>query len=195
MKTVIAWMAGHPVAANLLMVLILAGGFVGGSTVVPEVFPDSDLGGFDITETLKKEYGVFVTLHKGKALRGCIGHIVARLPLYRGVIENTMNAAARDPRFDRVAAGEDGELNVEISVMSPLMKVSSPDEIVVGRDGVVLTNGPNTGVFLPQVPVEQHWDRTMYLEQLGLKARMGRDAYKLKGTELQRFTAQVFHEQ
>jgi len=79
--------------------------------------------------------------------------------------------------------------------MSPLMKVSSPDDIVVGRDGVVLTNGPYTGVFLPQVPVEQHWDKTMYLEQLGLKARMGRDAYKQKGTELQRFTAQVFHEE
>lgn len=157
-------------------------------------FPDSDLKDFAITEGLRKEYGVFVTLHKGAALRGCIGHIQPQAPLYRGVIMNAMNAAARDPRFERVAAAEDRELSIEISVMSPLVRVSNLDEIVVGRDGLVLTNGPYSGVFLPQVPVDQRWDKTTYLEQLGLKARIGPDAYRRKGTEIQRFTAQVFHE-
>jgi len=159
-----------------------------------ENYPDRDLSGFAITQGLKQPLGVFVTLNKSGQLRGCIGHIVPRLPLYVGVIENAINAAARDPRFDRVTTAELKDIHIEISVMSPLMKVGKPEEIVVGRDGVVLTNGPYTGVFLPQVPVEWKWDRKTYLEQLGLKAGLDAEAWKRPNTELLRFTAQVFGE-
>jgi AmmeMemoRadiSam system protein B/AmmeMemoRadiSam system protein A len=139
-------------------------------------YPDSALGKFAITAALKKEMGVFVTLKEGGNLRGCIGHIVGRSPIYRGVIQNAMNAAARDPRFQRVGSGELAEIKIEISVMSPLVRVATSEEIVVGRDGVVLVNGSHTGVFLPQVPTEQGWDRKTYLERLGEKAGMDRGA-------------------
>lgn len=79
--------------------------------------------------------------------------------------------------------------------MSPLIPVGSPDEIVVGRDGVVLVKGGNTGVFLPQVPVEWHWDKKTYLEQLGLKAGLDESSYQNPETRLMRFTAQVFGEE
>ena len=159
-----------------------------------ENFPDRDLTAFPLTDGLKNALGVFVTLNKKGQLRGCIGHIIPRLPLYVGVIENAINAASRDPRFDPVTADELKDIHIEISVMSPLMKVGKAEEIIVGRDGVVLTNGPYTGVFLPQVPVEWKWDRKTYLEQLGLKAGLDRDAWKRSNTELLRFTAQVFGE-
>lgn len=157
-------------------------------------FPDSSLKDFKITEILKQKLGVFVTLKKHDALRGCIGYIMGYEPLYQAVIENTKNSSARDPRFPKVTSAELKELDIEISVLSPMEKVKSLDEIKVGRDGLVLKNGFNSGVFLPQVPMEQHWDKTTYLEQLGLKAGLGRTAYRDPDTELFRFTAQVFGE-
>jgi uncharacterized protein (TIGR00296 family) len=78
--------------------------------------------------------------------------------------------------------------------MSPLVKVASLDEIVVGRDGLVLVNGSNTGVFLPQVPGEQGWDKAQFLQQLGMKAGLDAGAYLRKDTDLYRFTAQIFDE-
>jgi hypothetical protein len=157
-------------------------------------FPDTELAKFGLTDATKGRFGVFVTLRERSDLRGCIGHIIPRLPLYRGVIENAMNAAARDPRFRPVEPGELSAISIEISVMSPLIRVGSLDEIKVGRDGLVLVCGPNSGVFLPQVPGEQGWDKTMYLEQLGRKAGLDTDAYRRKETELHRFTAQIFEE-
>jgi len=157
-------------------------------------FTEEELEPFGLTEATKGQFGVFVTLRERGELRGCIGHIVPRFPLYRGVVENTMNAAARDPRFGPVAAGELAAITIEISVMSPLVKVKSLDEIVVGRDGLVLVNGSNTGVFLPQVPGEQGWDKTTYLQQLGVKAGLDPAAYRRPDTDLYRFTAQIFDE-
>jgi uncharacterized protein (TIGR00296 family) len=79
--------------------------------------------------------------------------------------------------------------------MSPLMKVNDLDEIKVGRDGLVLSQGYSSGVFLPQVPVEWNWDKKQYLEELGRKAGLPKTAYKDKNTEIMRFTAQVFEEE
>jgi AmmeMemoRadiSam system protein A len=158
-------------------------------------FAEKDLEGMNLTPSLKKPFGVFVTLTEKDRLRGCIGHIVPVLPLYQGVIENAMNSAANDPRFSPVDPQELKNIHIEISVMSPLMEVASPDEIMVGRDGLVLTNGRNSGVFLPQVPVEWHWDKQTYLEELGQKAGLDKGAYKRPGIQLKRFTAQVFGEE
>jgi AmmeMemoRadiSam system protein B/AmmeMemoRadiSam system protein A len=157
-------------------------------------FPDSKLSDFHLTPALKQKLGVFVTLKKHGDLRGCIGNIVGIRPLYQGVVENTQNAAAHDPRFNQVAPDELEKIEIEISVMSPLEPVRSLDEIQVGRDGLVLKKGFHSGVFLPQVPVEWNWDKTTYLEQLGLKAGLAREAYKDPQTELLRFSAQVFGE-
>ncbi|MCL6591475.1 MAG: AmmeMemoRadiSam system protein B [Firmicutes bacterium] len=158
-------------------------------------FSGAKLAGIQLTEAFDRELGVFVTLKKHGNLRGCIGYINGVMPLYQGIIENTKNAAAKDPRFPRVTPAELPELAIEISVMTPLEKVGSIDEIVIGRDGLVLRNGPYSGVFLPQVPVEWHWDLTTYLEQLGLKAGLNRQAYQDPKTELYRFSAQVFGEE
>lgn len=157
-------------------------------------FPDSKLADFQLTQGLRQKLGVFVTLKEYGDLRGCIGNIVGIRPLYQGVIENAQNAAAHDPRFDPVTPDELDQIEIEISVMSPLEPVKSLDEILVGRDGLVLKKGFHSGVFLPQVPVEWNWDKTTYLEQLGLKAGLTRDAYKDPQTELLRFSAQVFGE-
>ena len=158
-------------------------------------FPDTVLGEFELTPALRQELGVFVTLTEGEALRGCIGYIVGLMPLYQGVISNTQNAAAHDPRFMPVRPEELAAIQMEISVMPPLQKVKGPEEIQVGRDGVVLKNRFNQGVFLPQVPLEQGWDKTTYLEQLGFKAGLDQDAYQDPETELFRFEAQVFGEE
>jgi AmmeMemoRadiSam system protein B/AmmeMemoRadiSam system protein A len=157
-------------------------------------FSESKLSDFQLTEGLRQKLGVFVTLKEYGDLRGCIGNIVGIRPLYQGVVENAQNAAAHDPRFDPVTPEELDRIEIEISVMSPLEPVKSLDEILVGRDGLVLKKGFHSGVFLPQVPVEWNWDKTTYLEQLGLKAGLARDAYKDPQTELLRFSAQVFGE-
>ncbi len=154
----------------------------------------ADLKKLTVTDTLRAKSGVFVTLTLGGNLRGCIGYIIPMTSLVEGVIENTINASAHDPRFRPVTPAELKSIHIEISAMSPLIPVKSLDEIQVGRDGLVLKNGGYSGVFLPQVPVEQGWDKQTYLEELGHKAGLDSSAYKDKNTVLQRFTAQVFGE-
>ncbi|HEX3045526.1 MAG TPA: AmmeMemoRadiSam system protein B [Bacillota bacterium] len=158
-------------------------------------FSPAQLSGIQLTPAFSKELGVFVTLKKHGNLRGCIGYINGVMPLYQGIIENTKNASTKDPRFPKVTPAELPDLEIEISVMTPLEKVESIEEIIIGRDGLVLRNGPYSGVFLPQVPVEWNWDLTTYLEQLGLKAGLNRQAYQDPRTELYRFSAQVFGEE
>jgi len=157
-------------------------------------FPDEELAGFEITETLRRPAGVFVTLKVMHQLRGCIGTIVPQVPLYHGVIENTMNSAVRDMRFYPVKPEELTNTRIEISVMSPLIKCQSFNDAVIGRDGLMLRAAGRSGVFLPQVPVEWKWNKQQYLEELGVKAGLGRDGYKRRDAELWRFSAQVFKE-
>ncbi len=157
-------------------------------------FPPDKLKDYNITENLSQKLGVFVTLTKKGDLRGCIGYITGRDELYRAVIANTINAAANDPRFPPVAGDELKNISIEISVMTPMVRINSPEEIRIGRDGLYLENNGNAGVFLPQVPLEQNWDRKTYLEELGMKAGLTADAYKDRNTVLYRFSAQVFGE-
>ncbi len=137
--------------------------------------------------------GVFVTLTQRGALRGCIGHIVGSEPLVAAVIENAISAAQRDPRFPPVTAAELASLEIEISVLTPLQAVSGPQDIVVGRHGVVLERGGRRAVFLPQVAPEQGWDRDTMLDHLALKAGLPRDAWR-KGANFEVFEAFVFSE-
>lgn len=138
--------------------------------------------------------GVFVTLNKGGNLRGCIGHIVGRDPLARGVISNAISAARHDPRFPPVTLDELGDLHIEISVLTPLEEVSGPEQIEVGRHGVVLERAGKRAVFLPQVAPEWGWDRDTMLDRLSMKAGLPREAWR-SGTTFQVFEALVFEEE
>jgi AmmeMemoRadiSam system protein A len=148
-----------------------------------------------LDDTLRADGAVFVTLKNRGRLRGCIGTIIAHEPLYESVLDNAVQAC-QDPRFhmDPITPEELDAVDIEISVLGPLRRVQSPDEVVVGRDGLLLTLGPCRGVFLPQVPGEQGWDREAYLQNIGRKAGVGVDAYKDPRAVLETFTAQVFGE-
>jgi len=137
--------------------------------------------------------GVFVTLKKRGALRGCIGFIEPVMPLARGVVEAAVYAAARDVRFEPVSKAELKSLEYEISVLTPLEDMPDSNLVKVGKHGLVVEMNGRKGLLLPQVPVENGWDRRTFLEQTCLKAGLPPDAWK-KGAKLQSFEAIVFHE-
>jgi AmmeMemoRadiSam system protein B/AmmeMemoRadiSam system protein A len=146
------------------------------------------------SETLNREYGAFTTLTEGGALRGCIGYTSPTKPLYITVRDTATLAALRDPRFVPVTAAELPKLAYEISVLSPLRRVTDVDEIKVGRDGLIMKNRDSEGLLLPQVPVEQSWDRATFLEQTCRKAGMEPNCWKDENTDIFSFTAVVFGE-
>jgi AmmeMemoRadiSam system protein A len=143
---------------------------------------------------LHEERGVFVTLTKKGELRGCIGLVTAEKPLYLGVRDAATYAALRDPRFPPVNVGELSGLEYEISVLTPFRRVLDVKEIHIGRDGLLMIQGHNEGVFLPQVPTEQGWDVKTYLEELGLKAGLSRQAWQGETTDIFAFSAIVFNQ-
>jgi AmmeMemoRadiSam system protein B/AmmeMemoRadiSam system protein A len=145
-------------------------------------------------EKLRTVCGVFVTLQREGQLRGCIGSIEGREPLCDGVIRNAINAALEDPRFPPVELEELGDLHIEISVLTPLREVAGPQEIEVGRHGVVLERNGRRAVFLPQVAPEQGWDRDTMLTQLARKAGLPGDAWR-EGAKFKVFEALVFEEE
>ena len=138
--------------------------------------------------------GVFVTLRKRGELRGCIGMIEGRKPLAEGIQTMAIAAATDDPRFPAVTSSELKEISIEISVLTPPVAVNHLDEIVAGRDGVILRKGYNSGVFLPQVATEQGWNRDTFLDHLDLKAGLPVGSHKEKDAKLFKFTADVFGE-
>ena len=149
---------------------------------------------FAISDNLKQPGAAFVTLTKQGELRGCIGQTVAVQPLYETVAYCAIQAAVADPRFRPVTRSELDSLHIEISVLTPLQKVTSPDEIKVGRDGLMITLGNNRGLLLPQVATEYQWNRTQFLEQTCRKAGLPTDAYKSDRAEIYKFQAIIFDE-
>jgi len=151
---------------------------------------------FDLSppsEHLAQLRGAFTTLHLHGRLRGCIGYVFSTEPLYRTVVETARAAAFDDPRFEPVTLEEASELKVEISVLSALQPIT-PEEVVVGKHGLVVMQGNRRGLLLPQVPLEWDWDRETFLAQTCLKAGLPPDAWR-RGAELQAFTAEVFGEE
>jgi AmmeMemoRadiSam system protein A len=144
---------------------------------------------------LRRPSGAFVTLHdRGGDLRGCIGSIQPVEPLCEAVASNAVNAAFRDPRFDPLTPGELAETHLEISVMSPIVPVSSIEEIEVGRDGLIIRKGSRAGLLLPQVATEYGWDRETFLAHTCTKAGLPRDAWRSPECRIERFSAEVFSE-
>jgi AmmeMemoRadiSam system protein A len=127
-------------------------------------------------------------------LRGCIGYTSPIKPLYITVRDTAADAALRDPRFRPVSASELSQLEYEISVLSPLRRVTDIEQIDVGHDGLLMKNGNAEGLLLPQVPVEQKWDRQTFLEQTCVKAGMHSSCWKDENTDIFKFTAVVFSE-
>ena len=146
------------------------------------------------SDTLNREYGAFVTLTEAGALRGCIGYTSPIKPLYLTVRDTAGYAALRDPRFRPVAVSELSQLEYEVSVLSPLRRVTDIEQIQVGRDGLLMKNGDSEGLLLPQVPVEQKWNRQTFLEQTCAKAGMHTNCWKDDNTDIFKFTAVVFTE-
>ncbi len=145
------------------------------------------------SEGLKKHRGAFVTLKIDGSLRGCIGRFEPNLPLSEVVRDMAAAAATQDPRFPPVSKNELSKLRYEISVLSPLRKVRSAEEIEVGRHGVEIIKGFRGGVFLPQVATENHWDKETFLSVLcAEKAGLPPDCWRDPSATLMVFTAQVF---
>lgn len=144
-------------------------------------------------ERLMAPQGCFVTIKKQGTLRGCIGNFTSDKPLYQLVQEMAASAATRDPRFYPMKEDDLAEFELEISVLSPLSKIESPDEVEVGRHGLYLEKNFSRGVLLPQVAVEHKWDRETFLTQTALKAGLKRDDWK-EGADLYVFSAEVFTE-
>ncbi len=144
------------------------------------------------SDHLSEMRGAFTTLHRRGKLRGCIGYVIAGTPLYETVIETAAAAAFEDPRFSPVREEEAPELQIEISVLSPLFPISA-DEVVVGKHGLMVSYRGLRGLLLPQVPIEWGWDRDTFLDQTCQKAGLPPDAWK-HGAKLEAFTAEVFGE-
>jgi len=143
-------------------------------------------------EALHAVRGAFVTLTLNGALRGCIGTIVGQTSLFLTVSRMACAAACEDPRFPPLRLEEWDAAGMEISVLSDLTRCPDPDAIEVGRHGLVLAFGGRSGVFLPQVPLEQSWDRPEYLEALCVKAGLPSGSWRKEGAELYWFEAFVF---
>ena len=145
---------------------------------------------------LRANGAAFVTLRKGPLhdLRGCIGQLVATMPLWQCVREMAVAAASQDPRFPPVRATELSDINIEISVLTAPVRVRNVSEIQVGVHGLIMSRGFYRGVLLPQVPTELGWDRDTFLDQTCIKAGMSPGCWRDPQTTIERFTAVVFSE-
>jgi len=147
-------------------------------------------------EALKQKRGVFVTLKKDDQLRGCIGNFFSQKFLYQEVADMAISAAAHDSRFPLVEHEELKDIKIEISILSPMKKISSWRDIEIGKHGVYLKYGQRTATFLPQVAVETGWSQEELLSQLCTqKAGLSADCYLDSNVELSVYTAQVFKEE
>jgi len=143
---------------------------------------------------LRETRGAFVTLTREGALRGCIGHVIGTEPLWLSVRSNAINAAFRDPRFPPITEDELTSIEIEISALSPLRRISSPDEIIIGRDGILIERGVQRGLLLPQVAERYGWSPEEFLDQTCRKAGMKSGCWRSDDAEISAFSAEVFGE-
>jgi AmmeMemoRadiSam system protein B/AmmeMemoRadiSam system protein A len=153
--------------------------------------PDLDTVGF--SEALKTRCGAFVTLNEYNTLRGCIGHFGSDLPLYRVVQQMAIAAAVQDSRFPPVSPEELDKLEIEISVLTPMRKITSIDEITMGKHGIYIKKGSKGGTFLPQVAAETGWSKEEFLGHCA-QDKAGIGWYGWKDAEIYVYEALVFSE-
>ncbi len=145
-------------------------------------------------EIFSEKRGAFVTLHSKGRLRGCIGYIIGVKNIPETIIDMAMASAFRDPRFPSLTMKEYSGIDIEISVLSPIETVCDVSEIVVGRDGLIITHGTRNGLLLPQVATEYCWDVSQFLEHTCYKAGLPGNAWSNPATKIEKFSAQVFSE-
>jgi AmmeMemoRadiSam system protein A len=146
------------------------------------------------SEGLERPCGAFVSLHKQDQLRGCLGTFTSPRPLVNTVQEMAVSSSQQDPRFPPVQEEEMPDIDIEISVLSPLREIKDTGEIEVGRHGIYITKGFYSGVLLPQVATEYGWDRETFLQHTCMKAGLPPEAWKEEGVKIEIFEAQVFGE-
>jgi len=147
------------------------------------------------TPELQTKRAVFVTLRKRDSgdLRGCIGQIEARFPLIEAVAKTVISAAVDDSRFPQVKLNELANLLIEINVLTPMYDIT-PDNVVVGKHGLLLSKGSCRGLFLPEVAVSRGWDRLTFLDELCRKADLPRGSWRDADAELQAFESESWEE-
>lgn len=145
------------------------------------------------TENLAEPAGVFVSIHHEGRLRGCLGKVEAIASVAEAVVFCAVSVARDDPRFEPVRAEELPGLEIEISVLSRLEPIM-PEQIEVGRHGLLVRRGAFRGLLLPQVPAHYHWSGARFLEETCVKAGLPRDAWEDPETRIEAFTAEVFSE-
>lgn len=147
----------------------------------------------DLSGVAARLCGAFVSIHKAGDLRGCIGHIEPNEPLGDVIVHCAVAAGSTDPRFPSVTAAELPDLHIVLSILGPLVPVATPDDIEIGRHGLVVELGWHRGLLLPQIASEWGWDRDTFLAQTCRKAGLANDAWK-KGATIWKFEAEVFGE-
>jgi AmmeMemoRadiSam system protein A len=146
---------------------------------------------------LAEHRGAFVTLKTGERLRGCIGQFIADRPLWEVVQRMAVAAAVEDPRFfdDPIRPDEVADLNIEISVLSPLERTDDPLSLELGKHGIYIRKGHRSGCFLPQVATETGWSKEEFLSHCCAgKAGLAPDDWRDPATEVYLFTAEIIHE-
>ena len=143
---------------------------------------------------LGEKCGAFVSVHKKGQLRGCIGNMVGYGPLVETIQEMAIASSTGDPRFHPVKPEELRDIDIEISVLSPMRQIKDVNEIQVGTHGILMSRGMFHGVLLPQVATEYKWNRTQFLEHTCVKAGLPENAWQDPQTKIEIFSAQVFSE-
>lgn len=154
----------------------------------------------EVKEEYKKKMGVFVTLKKNEKLRGCIGYPRPVLPLIEALLDVSISAAVRDPRFPPVSLKEMEKITVEITILTPPELIKSdpkdyPKNIEIGRDGLIVEKGVFSGLLLPQVPVEWNWDKEEFLANICMKSGLPIDSWLDADTKIYTFQGQIFCEE
>ncbi len=145
--------------------------------------------------------GVFVTLNNQVGLRGCVGFPLPDKKLYNVLVDAAIASATEDPRFPSVNSQELEEITFEVTVLSPpeVIHVSDtteyPSQIKVGRDGLIVKRGFNSGLLLPQVPIEYRWTEEEFLSHTCEKAGLPKECWQDKETQVQKFEGIVFKEE
>ena len=144
---------------------------------------------------LNDKNGAFVTLRTCGKLRGCIGRMVSDIPLHKLVSEMAVSAATDDPRFNQIQPSELDDLEIDISVLSPLQMAENPLDFELGRHGIYIKKSSRNGCFLPQVATDTGWTREEFLSQCcSAKAGLSPDAWKKGDTEVYIFTSEIISE-
>jgi AmmeMemoRadiSam system protein A len=150
---------------------------------------------YNLHPNLKIKAGAFVTLRINHELRGCIGYITSDQPLFETICEVAKHAAIQDPRFPPLTKSEFDLIDIEISVLSPLKKISDYSEIKIGEHGLLVEEGFHRGLLLPQVATENNYSVQQFLTSICMKAGLSPDLWQRKKLNLKVFTALVFNEE